>query len=226
MTIVAGFAMNSCDDYESYADKRDYELSSISKFIANPIMGEIKGKPIKVISEAEFLANDTTTDVEKNEFVLFENTGVYMQIVNRGCGSIIKNNENTTVLSRVNEYNINTGQLEAIPFSENTAYYMEDILESYSVSNRSGSLYGSFMINEESYQGLMYRHGYSEYSGYSPNVLTGWLIPLRYVKLGRPSKEGEDVAKVRIIVPHDSGHLDASRSVAAYYYELTYQRGI
>lgn len=225
MTIVAGFAMNSCDDYESYADKRDYELSSISKFIANPIMGEIKGKPIKVISEAEFLANDTTTDVEKNEFVLFENTGVYMQIVNRGCGSIIKNNENAIVLSRVNEYNINTGQMEY----SNDSTDWQDYYEKYTVSNRSGSLYGSFMTKEDNpsyYYGMMYLHGYSEYSGYSPNVLTGWLIPLRYVKLGRPSKEGEDVAKVRIIVPHDSGHLDASRSVAAYYYELTYQRGI
>lgn len=224
MTIVAGFTMNSCDDYESYAEQRDYELSSISKFIDNPSMGEIKGKPIKVISEAQFLANDTTTDVSKNEFVLFESNGVYMQIVTRGCGSVIKKNENATVLSRFTEYNINTGQKE---YSNDTTT-LQSLYEKYTVSNRSGSLYGSFLQTEDglTYHGMMVYHGQSPYGGFNTNVPTGWLIPLRYVKLGRPSKEGEEVAKVRLIIPHDSGHLDASKAVAAYYYEITYQRGI
>ena len=77
LLAVVGMTMYSCsDDYETYAEQRDYELSHLSSFVNNPSLGEIKGKKINVISEEQFLANDTVTDVSKNEFVLFED-GVY-----------------------------------------------------------------------------------------------------------------------------------------------------
>jgi hypothetical protein len=49
-------------------------------------------------------------------------------------------------------------------------------------------------------------------------------VPLNYVKIGRPENEGEETAKVRLIVPHSQGTADASSSVTPYYYEITYQR--
>ena len=51
LLAVVGLTMYSCDDYETYAEQRDYEISRISSFINNPTQGEIKGKKINVISE-------------------------------------------------------------------------------------------------------------------------------------------------------------------------------
>ena len=58
----------------------------------------------------------------------------------------------------------------------------------------------------------------------STSVPGGWLVPLNYVKIGRPENEGEETAKVRLIVPHSQGTADASSSVTPYYYEITYQK--
>ena len=56
-------------------------------------------------------------------------------------------------------------------------------------------------------------------------VLSGWLVPFAYINLGRPAEDGDQPAKVRLIVPHKEGHLTASSSVTPYFYELTLQRG-
>ena len=103
--VAVCMTISSCDEYESYAEKRDYELSRLSSFIDNPTFGEIKGKKISVISESEFL-KDTVTDLSKNEFVKFGN-GLYMQIVRRGCGNMLKESEHATMLCRLKEYNVN-----------------------------------------------------------------------------------------------------------------------
>lgn len=95
----------SCKDSDTYADQKERERSAISKYI--------RDNNIKVISEEEFLANDTVTDVSKNEYVLFKNTGVYMQIVNRGVGEILKHNESATVLCRYKEINLLTDSLQS-----------------------------------------------------------------------------------------------------------------
>ena len=59
LLAVVGMTMYSCsDDYETYAEQRDYELSHLSSFVNNPSLGEIKGKKINVISEEQFLANE------------------------------------------------------------------------------------------------------------------------------------------------------------------------
>lgn len=82
----------ACDDDETYADKRKRESKQIKAFIKSGVQvkddesGEyllnVPGD-IKVISESEFYQNDSTTDVSKNEYVYFSNTGVYMQILQR-----------------------------------------------------------------------------------------------------------------------------------------------
>jgi hypothetical protein len=44
--------------------------------------------------------------------------------------------------------------------------------------------------------------------------------------LGRPAKEGDEITKVRLIVPHEEGHMYASDHLIAMYYEITFERGI
>jgi hypothetical protein len=64
---------------------------------------------------------------------------------------------------------------------------------------------------------------YRTYS--SASVPAGWLVPLTYIKLGRPSTAEEDVALVKLIVPHTQGQSNAASSVYPCLYELSYQRG-
>ena len=67
MAFCAILMATACHDTETYADQKDRERTAISKFIAE--------RGIRVITESEF-KRDTLTDVSRNEFVLFENTGV------------------------------------------------------------------------------------------------------------------------------------------------------
>ncbi len=208
--------VTSCDEYETYEQKRDFERSQISSFVNNPTMGEITGKKINVITETEFL-KDTVTDLSKNEFVLFED-GVYMQIVRRGCGSILKNGEAATVLCRFKEYNINTGELSV---RNDSAYYGHQYYDKFDVTNSSGTLTGVFCIEGGEYQSMLC-HQYGNHL-----VPDGILEPLKYIKLGRPTNAGEEIAKVRLIVPDDQSHTPNDINyMCAYYYEITYERGI
>ena len=224
LAIVCGGLTSCDDDYEKYSDMRDREISALSRFIENPTLGEIKGKKISVISEDEFL-KDTITDLSKNEFVRFSN-GVYMQIVRRGCGSILRNGECATLLCRFKEYNINGDSL--VLDNITSEYYRA--YDKIDVKNTSGTFQKSFCMREDNTtcQSAMYNF-YYEYCaslGLRPIVPEGWLVPLSYIKLGRPKNAGEEIAKVRLIVPHDQGHLYASDKVCAMYYEITYERGI
>ena len=79
------------------------------------------------------------------------------------------------------------------------------------VSRTSGSYTASFT------SGVMY-------TVYGATVPAGWLVPLPYVKVGRPEAAGEECAKVRLIVPHSQGHATASSNVMPYYYVVTFLR--
>ena len=224
--VAFGMTIWSCDDYEDYSELRDYELSAVSRFVDNPSFGEIMGKKINVISEKEFL-KDTITDVSKNEFVLFEN-GVYMQIVRRGCGSVLKNGEKAAVLCRYKEYNINERNDSAVlvSFNDDPVKY-QSLYDKIDVVNNSGTFKKSWSLTEDNagYQSRLYAYYASKYKT-SISVPEGWLVPLSYIKLGRPQKEGDEIAKVRLIVPHEMGHEVALKGVCAFYYEITYERGI
>jgi len=60
----------------------------------------------------------------------------------------------------------------------------------------------------------------------STSVPAGWLVPLTYINIGRPLKDGDEIAKVKIIVPHSEGQSYASEYVYPCYYKITYMRGI
>lgn len=201
--LIAG-VFTACNDDETYADQKKRERNSISRYIRN--------NGINVLSERDFLAQDSTTDVEKNQYVLFEQTGVYMQIVREGCGERLKDGETATVLCRFDEYNILDNDT-TLQLTNNRPYYAA-YPEHMSVKNTSGTFTASFTGNS------LMTQAYS-----STTVPTGWLVPLPYIKLGRPSAEGEEVAKVRLIVPHTAGHAYATQNVYPCFYEITYERG-
>lgn len=204
LACAALFTLMSCDDTESYADQKKKERSAIRSYIAK--------ENIKVITEKEFHAQDSTTDVSKNEYVLFETTGVYMQIIREGCGEKLKDGETATVICRFKEWNLLTDSLQLANNIENSSLNFPDLM---SVKNTSGTFKASF-IQSSSVMYSIYGSG---------SVPAGWLAPLSYIKIGRPAKPGEEIAKVKLIVPHTQGHQYASSGVYPCLYEITYQRG-
>lgn len=202
--FAAIFTLMSCDDTESYADQKKKERAAINSYIT-------KNK-IKVISESEFFEQDTTTDVSKNEYVLFDNTGVYMQIIREGCGEKLKDGETATVLCRFTEWNLLTDSLQLT----NDILGLASQVDKMSVTNTLGTFKASFVAGS-SVMSTMYR---------TTSVPSGWLVPLTYIKLGRPSNPDEEIAKVKLIVPHTQGHQYATSGVYPCLYEITYQRGL
>lgn len=202
--LLGIMAFASCSNNETYADQKKKERSAINRYIAD--------QKIKVITESQFEAQDSTTDVSKNEYVLFQNTGVYMQIIRKGCGEKLKDGETATVLCRFNEYNLLESDTTLIL---SNIYQYVWLADKMTVKNTSGTFSASFIKGSS----LMYT------SYQSAAVPAGWLVPLTYINLGRPDKEGDEVAKVKLIVPHSQGQENATSNVYPCLYEITYQRG-
>ena len=197
IAVVAVLA--SCNDYETYGDKKDKERNAIAKFISD--------SAITVISEDQFIQQGYTTNLSRNEFVKFDKNGVYMQIVRPGCGSMVQDGQKLNLVCRLLLDNLLADSIEA---RNNTAAYAAypDVM----YVSRTGSTYTAAFLS-----GIMYSY-------YSASVPAGWLVPLSYIKVGRPQAEDEDCAKVRLIVPHTQGHATASSYVTPYYYVITYQK--
>lgn len=197
----------SCHDYETYAEQKEDEKNAINAYIAK--------KGINVISESTFFAQDSMTDASKNEYVLFESSGVYMQIVHKGCGQKVKSGETVKVLSRFSEYNVVTDSLRLSNVTSLYSRYPEKML----VTNTNGTFTGSFFTDGNFDISLMS----SAYS--STSVPAGWLIPFAYVNIGRPANETDQIAEVKLIVPHTQGHSYASQNVTPFFYSITFERG-
>lgn len=199
--VVMLFA--SCNNYETYAEKKDAERSAINQFI--------KDSAINVISETTFAQQNYTTDVSKNEYVLFSNTGVYLQIVRKGVGEMLKDGETATVLCRFTEWNIKGDSMQL----RNDVLYYSSVVDKMTVKNTSGTFTGSFITGSS----VMY----SIYQ--SASVPAGWLIPFSYINLGRQTTSDVEIAKVKVIVPHGEGQSNASSNVYPCFYNITYERG-
>ena len=109
MAFAALFSLAACNDTETYKEQRDRELDSISSFLRH--------ENVKVISEEEFKSRWekkqkdnsvvlTDTSKNNNEYVLFNSNGIYMQVLDMGCGDYIQKGETTDVLVRFYEYNL------------------------------------------------------------------------------------------------------------------------
>lgn len=218
--LLVGFAsiLTSCDDDETYADKRKRENQQIQAFLKNGAQvkdtdsGEyllnIPGS-IKVISEDDFYANDSTTNVDNNEYVLFKSSGIYMQIVEKGSGSKLANGESAKVIARYTEYNIAADSI--LTTNRLTSYEMQP--DEMTISNSLGVFTASFT------SGVMK----STYS--TSAVPNGWLTPFTYINLGRLNSADAKLAHVRLIVPSAQGQTDASSNIYACFYDITFQRG-
>lgn len=196
LMLLAGICLQSCDDTETYADMKKREREAIQAFI--------KSEGIKEITLEQFHEQDSTTDVSKNEFVRFDDTGVYMQIVRKGEGRQPEDGERMEVIARYVEVNIKDNDT----LSGNL--YDASNPDIFTLTYKRGEYSGSFT------SGYMY-------SLYSSAVPSGWLVPMPYIYIGR--KQG-NLAKVRLIVPHSEGQATATSYVYPCYYEITYQKGI
>lgn len=196
LTVLATFY--SCSDYETYADQKEKERNGISDFIAY--------HGINVIDEDVFHAQGDSTSVERNEYVYMNNSGVYMQIVRKGCGTPVQNGESVGLLVRFYEQSI-----------FDTTRVVTNIYDPFDPDvmniSRSGTTYTATFT-----YGLMM----SSYS--TQSVPAGWLVPFSYIKVGSPRAANEQIAKVRLIVPHTQGHALATSNVYPYFYEITFQR--
>lgn len=222
IAFAAVFSFAACNDSETYKDKRDRELDSISSFL--------RKENIKVISEDEFTRrwndNQRLTDTAKNnnEWVLFNSNGIYMQVIDQGCGDYIRKGETADVLVRFDEYNLSYAaemSNKCLTLSNNVpaySYYVDKM----SVTNTSGTFTGSFVNPKASLMALTYN---SSYTGISSTVPSGWLIPFSWVKIGRPKTDDDRIAHVRLLVPHSYGTTSASGSVQACVYDMTLQKG-
>lgn len=213
LVLVAVVTYTSCEKYETYGDKKAKERSAISRFISE--------ENIKVISESEFKAKGETTDTAANEYVKLDRTGVYMQIRRKGCGSKLEEGTPVTLLCRFVEYNIMEDTLmvtNSVPFyfySQTLGQYIDasQFVDKMSVTRTGTTFTASFVT------GMMLM-----YHSSSASVPAGWLVPLSYINVGRPNSEEDEIAEVRLIVPHSQGTVDASSSVFPCYYEITYVR--
>ena len=201
--LVCVVGVSTCDDTETYAEQRDRENSAIRRYISE--------NNISVLTESEFRDNGYKTDTAKHEFVLMQSSGVYMQIVRKGCGDPIKDGETTTVLCRFTERNLLTDSIQLT----NDILSFVSIPEKMSVTNTNGTFTASFDPNSS----LMYTF----YS--TASVPTGWLVPFNYINIGRQTEPDDEIAKVNLIVPSTQGHQYASSGVYPCLYTITYERG-
>jgi PBP1b-binding outer membrane lipoprotein LpoB len=209
--LLCALLMTGCEDYETYADMKEKEQDAIERFISE--------QNIWVIDESTFYAQGQTTDVSKNQFVRFDRNGVYMQIIRKGCGDKLEENKNVTLLCRFMEQNLLTNEILVrndkpayLSTSSSGTIDVSIYLDKMNVTRTGTTITASFT------QGMMY-----QYHG-STTVPAGWLVPLNYVNVGYPQNDGDEISKVRLIVPHSQGTADASSSVVPCYYEITYQR--
>lgn len=194
-----GFFIQSCDNSKTYAELKEDEREAIRRFI------ELKN--IKVIDEDQFRAQDSTTNVANNEYVLFEESGVYMQVLNRGNGEVLADGRYEILTRYWEEVIAEDGTSDTLSsnMNPNSFPYPDEFI----LTKTSNSLSASFA----GYGAMYQAHG----SAYVPS---GWLLPLNYLKVGR---ENSGRSKVKLIVPHSEGTSTASGQVVPCHYEITYQ---
>ena len=200
MAVGLGMFFQSCDDSKTYAELKEEEREAIKRYI------ELNN--IKVIDEKQFKEQDSTTNLANNEYVLFAESGVYMQVVERGNGELLGDGR-YEILTRYWESVINDGgTADTISSNMNSNYYSHP--DEFRLTKSGNSMSASFVGSN----GAMYQtHG-------SASVPSGWLLPLNYLKVGR-TISGR--SRINLIVPHSRGTSTASSQVVPCYYELIYQ---
>lgn len=221
VVCVVACCLQSCNNGKTYAEMKEEEADAINAWILS--------HDYQVISERDFYNQDTITN--ENQFVLFEESGVYMNIVQPGEGTskladgyyemasryfeiAMQNRDGMFAVGDTLSGNMNL--LDYPAYRVNSSWSLSQYMlypEVYKLTIRGSSYSAAFT---ESYQ------MYSIYG--TTSVPSGWLIPLKYIKPSRTTSS-EKVARVRLIVPHGQGTSQASQYVYPCYYEITYNLG-
>ena len=199
MVFGLGLAFQSCNNGKTYAEMKEDEREAIQRFIEK--------NEIKVIDEDQFAEQDSMTNVAANEYVLFEESGVYMQVVERGTGELLEDGRHELLVRYVEERIVEDGTADTL--SLNTVSNMYPYPDEFILTKDKNSLSASFSTS-----GAMSEAHSSAY------VPSGWLLPLNYLKVGR---EISGRSKIKLILPHSQGTATASSQVFPCYYEITYQ---
>ena len=120
--ILLAVVLVSCNDYETYGDKKEKERNAIAKFIA----------------DSSFTVK---TDLSRREFVKLDKSGVYMQIMRQGCGDGLKDGDELTLDCRYSEYDI----LNDTMTTQNLTVNYASIPDRMTVSRKSGTFTASFL---------------------------------------------------------------------------------
>ena len=210
--LIALFNLQSCDNHKTYGELVDEENDAIRAFILK--------NDIKVISLQQFVEQDSTT--AENEYVLFEDNGIYMNVVHKGEAKEILQNGTYDILSRfmevavadVRDMGIQAGDTLVRNMYANGLPQLYKDPEEYKVTIRDHQYAGSFQGTS-----LMFKF-YDQLTA----VPGGWLLPLQYVKPTRTT-QSDKWARVKLIVPHSEGTNMAMRFVYPCFYEITYNLG-
>ena len=197
--MFLGLAFQSCNNSKTYAELKDEEREAIKRYI--------ELNEIKVIDEDQLEAQDSTTNVAANEYVLFDKTGVYMQVLERGNGELLEDGRHEILVRYIEEKIYKDGSTDTL--SLNTVANMYAHPDEFMLTKLESSLSATFTTN-----GAMYQAHSSAY------VPSGWLLPLSYLKVGR---EIQGRSKIKLILPHSQGTATASGQVFPCVYEITYQ---
>lgn len=209
VVVALSSGLQSCDNGKTYAEMKEDEADAINSYINQ--------NDIKVISEAEFAAQDST-NLADNEYVLLEESGVYMHVSYRGNGKEVLSDGSYDMIARFVEVALQTRSemfeagdtLMANMHILNPDYYIEG--EDFKLTISDGSYSASFTRSDN----------YSMYGRYGTvAVPSGWLIPLRYLKPSRTSRSDQQ-ARVKLIVPHSEGTSTAQQYVYPCCYEIAY----
>lgn len=209
----------ACSGEETYAKQKQKEKETIDAFLEREFVVRssdgtelIRMSKVQVISEAQFVAQDSTTDVSQNQYVRMSASGVYMQILNKGVGDYLKNGESQRLACRFLEYNISADSVQTSNWGNPYVTNPEMI----DVSNDSGTFTATFATDV--YWGSTFNNVYG-----STSVPSGWILAMRYVRLGNAQRLGGKPAHVRLIVPHSAGQANAMQNVYACFYDLTFE---
>ena len=201
LTMVFGLGLffQSCNNGKTYAEMKEEEREAIKRFI--------ELNDIKVIDEEQFAAQDSTTDVSANEYVLFEETGVYMQVIERGNGESLGEGRYEILVRYVEERIKQNGDADTLSLNNLSNLYAHP--DEFILTKEDKSYSATFTT-----LGAMYNTHSSAY------VPSGWLLALNYLKVGR---EISGRSKIKLILPHSQGTSTATAEVFPCFYEITYQ---
>ena len=213
--------LQGCNKGITYADQKENEKNDIQSWIVK--------HDYKIISEEQFYKQDSLTN--ENEFVLLKESGVYMNIIQRGKGKRILDDGRYTIISRYLEIAL-SGIENFFVTGDTLSGNMK--LRNYPVFGPENWGLPQYMaqpdnyiltIDKNNYKASFKENSMMAYVYKTASVPSGWLIPLRFLKPANsiPTLPSEDIARVKLIVPHSQGSAQAMKYVYPCLYEITYQ---